>query len=333
MTDAAVIGARGYLGRETVRLLHRHPAIDTVLPSSRSAVGDRFQDHVPAFRDPSLEFVDEDDALDADIVFTATPGGEAKRLAPRFDEQGTRLVVDLSRDWRLPAIEDPDGSGWTYGLADVRPVAKGTTRIANPGCYPTASLLASAPALQAGLAAPGVLIADGKSGVSGAGVQPKAPFHFPEANESVKAYKVEEHDHRGEIQAMATLLDGSPGATEGSGGRTTRFTPHLIPQTRGLLSTVYLPLDTDGDALQKAYDDAYGDAPFVHMVDEPNTGHVAGSNHADVAVFHDTRAGLLVARCAIDNLVKGGAGTAVQNMNDALGHDPTTGLETMGVSP
>lgn len=337
MTEAAVIGARGYLGRETVRLLHQHPAIDRILPSSRSAVGDRFDQHVPAFRDDSIVFVDEETALQADVVFTATPGGEAQRLAPRFDEQGTRLVIDLSRDWRLPAIQDPEGSGWMYGLADVRPVPKGTRRIANPGCYPTASLLASAPALQAGLAAPGVLIADGKSGVSGAGVQPRAAFHYPEANESVKAYKVEEHDHRSEIQAMATLLQSGTGPEAGTDAepaeRITRFTPHLVPQTRGLLSTVYLPLDTDADALAKAYRDAYEDTPFVHVAEEPDTAHVAGSNHADVAAHLDERAGLLVARCAIDNLVKGGAGTAVQNMNDALGHDPTTGLTGTGASP
>ncbi len=321
MAKASIVGARGYLGRELVRLLLNHPRIESVVPASRSVAGQSVGAVLPALgHRTDVAFVDPDDAAvtDADVVFLATPGGEAARLAPALTEAGC-TVVDLSRDHRLQALAGE--APWTYGWADVAPVPAGSTHVANPGCYPTAAVLALAPALQAGLVAAGPLIIDGKSGVSGAGVAPQPHLHYPEMNESVTAYKVLGHDHTHEIRAAATNLSGQD--------RPVRFTPHLVPQTRGLLATVYAPA-ADGvtaEDLEATYARAYAGSAFVRLAGEANTGHVRGGNFADVAVDLDPETGLLVARCAIDNLVKGGSGTAVQNMNTALGWDARLGLD------
>lgn len=323
MVTTAVYGARGYLGRGLLRLLLGHPDTESVAAVSTSAAGDPVSAHIPAFRGTDLRFAAEDDpaAQDADVVFLATSDAEAARLLASWGDDAPRTVIDLSRHHRLGAL---GGSGWSYGLADLWPVPEGTARIANPGCYPTATLLAAGPALQAGLAAPGPLIADGKSGASGAGATPRPDLHYPEANESVRAYKVLGHDHGFEIQAATGRFEGTP--------RPVRFTPHLVPQTRGLLATVYVLLQdgVDTETVREAYQAAYAEAPFVRLVAEPDTAHVSGSNRADVAVDVDPATGLLVARCAIDNLVKGGSGQAVQNMNHALGLPAATGLSAIG---
>lgn len=324
MVDVSVIGARGYLGRELVRILLQHPEVDAVVPVSSSAAGQPLGDHVRSLRRSGLTFTTADDskALDADVAMLATPGGVAAKAAAAHLEHGAKAVIDLSRDHRAEALT---GGEWTYGLADVWPVEQGTSKIANPGCYPTASLLAIGPALQAGLVAPGPIIVDGKSGVSGAGVSPQPHLHYPEMNESVSAYKVLGHDHTAEIAGACDRMDGSKHAV--------RFTPHLVPQTRGLLATVYAPAtDVDPDGLKAAYEKAYADSRFVSFVDEASTGHVRGGNTAEVAVDVDPDTGLIVARGAIDNLLKGGSGTAVQNMNDTLGLPTAMGLPLYGGS-
>ncbi len=316
MVQATIIGARGYLGRELLRLLTHHPEVDMVHAASTSTVGEPIRDHIGWFRGKQTFVAHDDDAaLDADVVFLATPGGEAAGLVQTYEAAGVKTVIDLSRDHRLAALRGEDR--WIYGLADVLPTPKGANRIANPGCYPTASLLAMAPALQNNLVAPGPIIVDGKSGVSGAGVSPRADLHFPEMNESVRAYNVLGHDHTDEMSAAAGRLNG--------GIHPVRFTPHLVPQTRGLLSTVYMPYTGEGD-VEAAYEQAYADHPFVDFGREPSTNTVRLSNNAQVDVDVDEHTGLIVARCAIDNLVKGGSGTAVQNMNLAFGFDPSTGL-------
>lgn len=308
MTTVAIHGSRGYLGRELVRLLSAHPEVDDMRLVSDSSVGTPYADAVPGFPDMRTRFCDASEG-DADVVFYATGHGYAAEHAPSVDG----VVIDLSRDHRAQAIR---GDGWTYGLADVDPPAAGAKRVANPGCYPTASLLAALPALRAGLAQ-GPLIVDGKSSISGAGATPRDDLHFPAANEAVRAYKVLGHDHQGEISAKSGLK--------------TRFTPHLVPMGRGLLSTVYLHTDADSADVKAAYEAAYADAPFVHFGPEPDTSHVARTNHAQVAV--DVDDGILVARCAIDNLQKGGSGQAVQNMNHIMGWAPTLGLTHAGGNP
>ncbi len=320
MVQATIIGARGYLGRELFRLLSQHPEVEHVHAASTSTVGEPVRDHLQWYRGKQA-FVAHDDAsaLDADIVFLATPGGEAAGMVQMYESAGVKTVIDLSRDHRLAALRGEDR--WIYGLADVMDVPKGANRIANPGCYPTASLLAMAPALQNGLVSPGPIIVDGKSGVSGAGVSPRADLHFPEMNESVRAYKVLGHDHTHEISAAAGQLNGAL--------HPVRFTPHLVPQTRGLLSTVYLPYSGEGD-VDAVYEAAYADHPFVDFGREPSTNTVRLSNTAMVDADLDPDTNLIVARCAIDNLVKGGSGTAIQNMNLAFGFDAATGLHGSG---
>ncbi len=324
MVNATIIGARGYLGRELVRLLSTHPNIDEIHVTSTSQVGASYGDSVPSLAHTELTFEAPDAAgpRNADVLFLATPGGEAAAWTKQYEDAGVKLVVDLSRDHRHHGIDRLDG--WVYGLADVAPVGRGAKRVANPGCYPSATLLALAPALQGGFVGSGPIIVDGKSGVSGAGVSPREDLHYPEMNESVRAYKVLGHDHTAEIAGMASRIGGAP--------HKVRFTPHLVPQSRGLLSTVYAPLaKTDG--LVDAYQAAYADSAFVSYVAEANTGHVKGSNLAQVAVSVDEELGLMVARGAIDNLCKGGSGTAIQNMNDAFGFPSALGLPRAGVQP
>lgn len=327
--NVAVIGARGYLGRECIRILLNHPKVHSITPVSGSEAGKAYGDLVPGFRGRDLTFVASSDpkVAEADVLFLATDAEEAKKAvaAARPDQ----LVIDLSRAHRHAAFEP--GSAWSYGQPEILPVAKGAKRIANPGCYPTATMLAAAPALLAKLVADGVLISDGLSGVSGAGATPRGDLHFPEANESVRAYKVLGHDHLGEIRDAAAAVEGKPAHAQ----RAVRFTPHLVPQNRGLLATVYLPLKAGVTAehVKAAYATAYARTPFVHVVAEADTGAVRGSNRAEVAVDVDAEAQLIVVRCAIDNLVKGGSGNAVQNMNVALGFEPTLGLPVIGGGP
>ncbi|MBW3583210.1 MAG: N-acetyl-gamma-glutamyl-phosphate reductase [Euryarchaeota archaeon] len=357
MSQVAIVGARGYLGRELVRFLLSHPKVDEVLPVSLGSPGGEFGATVPAFRHiKGLEMRSWDDEVvqNADAVLFATAGGDAKKCVADLDPDGP-LVVDLSRDHRLEAIasfqkarqmvtvggasatdattEAARATGWTYGLVDTPfQVQKGTKRIANPGCYPTASLLATLPAVEAGLVAPGPIVVDGKSGVSGAGATPRPELHFTDTNESVHAYKVVGHDHQYEIQAAVACHDR---ATQGGRARPVRFTPHLVPQNRGLLATVYAPLHehVTPDAVKEVYAKRYADAVTVRLVEEADTAHVRGSTLCDVAVDVDPEANMLVARGAIDNLVKGGSGQAVHNLNLALGYDPTLGLPMIGGHP
>ena len=329
MVHVAVIGARGYLGRELMRLLLHHPEVEAISPVSGSEAGKAYGETVPSFRHRrDLVLVGAAEAARADAVFLAVDAEEARHHAAALRD--VPLIVDLSRAHRAAAFEQ--GSGWTYGLSEFLPVAKGARRIANPGCYPTATMIAAGPALKAGLAAAGPLIADGKSGVSGAGASPRPDLHYAETNEAVRAYKVLGHDHLGEIRLAANAVESNGHAAP---VRPVRFTPHLVPQNRGLLSTVYLPAmpGTDAAAVKAAYASHYRGTPFVRVVAEPDTSHVRGSNFADVAVDLDPDAGLIVARCAIDNLVKGGSGAAVQNMNLALGFAPDAGLAAVGGGP
>lgn len=331
MVHVAIAGARGYLGRVLVGILAEHPHVDELTPVSTSQAGRAYSEVVPSLAHlDGLTFAEPTDAAteDAEAILLATSAAEAGSFLE--DHPGSSgLVVDLSRAHREHALGG--ANGWVYGLPEIASgVSAGSTRIANPGCYPTATLIASAPALAAGLAGPGPLIADGKSGVSGAGATPRADLHYPETNESVRAYSVLDHDHTAEIQAGASTLEQS---TETA--RPVRFTPHLVPQNRGLLATVYIPLAEGAEPaeVQTYYEKFYEGTPFVRLVDEPDTAHVRGTNFAEVSAGVDDATDLIVARCAIDNLVKGGAGTAIQNLNLALGLDETVGLPTVGVQP
>lgn len=334
MIEVAVYGARGYQGRTLVGLLSDHSEVETILPVSTTVAGRAYGDEVPSLGHLDTTFVEPgSDALGADVVFLATGSEDAEEALEEIQARSSTddvLVVDLSRAHRADAIAGDDV--WSYGHPEApEPLGAGEGWVANPGCYPTASLIALGPALAWDLSGPGPIVVDAKSGISGAGATPRADLHFPEANESLRAYGVEGHDHQEEIQAAVAQIE----ASKPEQARPVRFTPHLVPQTRGLLATAYLPL-ADGVSqaeVQRVYEKAYGTEPFVETVGEPDTTHVTASNRAQVGVTVDAEAGLLVARCTIDNLVKGGAGTAVQNLNEVLGFDPAAGLPLKGVSP
>lgn len=330
MLEAAILGSRGYMGRTLVSLLLDHPAFTTPTLASESAAGTPYGQAVPAFGHiDELVLVSPQDptVAQADVLFLATDDQTALAYEERGLLDEADLVVDLSRAHRSQALQ---GAGWTYGLPELAPgIPEGTGKIAAPGCYPTAALLATGPALAYGLAGPGPLIVDGKSGVSGAGASPRPDLHFAETHESLRAYKVLGHDHEAEIQGGVTQLSGQASAP------TVRFTPHLVPQNRGLLVTAYLALadGVTGEEVEALYAKAYGDQALVRLVDEADTAHVKGSVLADVAVDVHEETGLLVARCAIDNLLKGGAGQALQAANLALGLPSTAGLPTVGGGP
>lgn len=328
-----IVGATGYLGQETLRILAQHPRVRIQALASSSAVGKKLGDVLPPFRGvlpdaPAFQPVAPATFAGCDVVFSAAPHGVAKDLAPALLAQGNR-VIDLSGDHRLAgsAAEAHYGKAAAaahavYGLPEKDRAAIATAKLlANPGCYPTASALAALPLVEAGLVAPRVIV-DAKSGVSGAGREASAAYHYPEANESVRAYKVGEHRHEPEI--AQTL------------GLPVTFTPHLVPMNRGILATVYLfphgPALTQGE-IESLYAKRYASEPFVRVVpDEPDTKHVQRTNFCDVRP-HVTPSGTYVVTSAIDNLVKGGAGQAVQNLNVMFGLPETLGLPVIGGGP
>ena len=348
MVRVGVVGATGYAGAELVRIVAGHPQMELVRATSGKEAGQRLDALYPGLigvTDAVLVVPDADDlAASCDVVVLAVPHTAALAIAPRLTAAGVG-VVDLSADYRLADASvyeawyaphtSPDLlSRAVYCIpelnrADVARLAAqpaGEPRlVANPGCYPTASTLAAAPALRAGLLAAGApVVVDAISGVSGAGKGATARTHFCSASENVEAYGVAKHRHTPEIEQNYTRL----------AGRDVRvvFTPHLAPLKRGLLATVYLPLARTVDAaeLQGIYEEAYRGEAFVAVLpagSQPRTASVAGSNRAHVAVALDARANVAVATCAIDNLVKGAAGQAVQNANLLCALDERMGLD------
>jgi N-acetyl-gamma-glutamyl-phosphate reductase len=323
----AVAGATGYTGQELLRLLARHPGV-TIAVATSSGSGS------PARRLPALGRVWDGvitpldgDALarQADVVFLALPDSAAATLAPRLVEQGAR-VIDLSGAFRLreaaararwyPETRDVP-PGIAYGLTErERPSVARARLVANPGCYPTAALLALGPLADAGLLVAGAdVIVDAKSGVSGAGKTPSERTHFSEVHGSLSAYGVFAHRHGAEIEQGL--------------GRLVTFTPHLVPLDRGILSTIYARVapGTTEEALGDVYRRAYAEEPFVRVVgaELPEIKHVAHTNFCDIGWRVDPL-GRVVIVSVIDNLLKGASGQAVQNMNAMLELDERTGL-------
>ncbi len=337
---AAVVNGAGYGGVELLRLLRRHPAFDLVEVTARSDAGKRVESVFPQLAGLDLTFSERVER--AEVVFVALPDEASVTLVPDLLAEGRR-VLDLSAGFRLrdPALY-PEWYGYehpapalleeaVYGLAErARDRLPSARLVACPGCYPTAALLALGPTLAADLIEPDVIV-DAKSGVSGAGRTLRLSSHFSEANEDVAAYGVNGHRHLPEItQELAESPDGSrrdPRVT---------FIPHLIPMTRGILATCYASprhgaRDVDFYAL---YQEAYHDSPFVRVVETPpHTKWAYGSNLAYVYPRVEPRAGRLIIISAIDNLVKGAAGQAVQCANLMYGLPETTGLPLEGVYP
>jgi N-acetyl-gamma-glutamyl-phosphate reductase len=324
----AIAGATGYAGQELLRLLARHPLVSvTAAMSSGSAGAER---KLPAlnrlWRGDITPFAPDALAREADVVFLALPDTAAAEVAPALVDAGVK-VIDLSGAFRLRDAATrarwcPEThrlpAGVAYGLTELeRAAVAGARLVANPGCYPTATLLALAPLINAGLiAAQSDIVVDAKSGVSGAGKTPSERTHFSECHGSVSAYGVFNHRHGAEIE-------------QGAGGPVT-FVPHLVPLDRGILATIYLRLEPQAAteaAVADVYDRAYGAATFVRLTGStmPEIKHVAHTNFCDIGWRVDP-SGRAVLVSVIDNLVKGAAGQAIQNMNVMLGLDETTGL-------
>jgi N-acetyl-gamma-glutamyl-phosphate reductase len=323
----AVAGATGYTGQELLRLLARHPAVTIAAATSSGAqsAARRLPALAHLWNGTITPLAAESLATDADVVFLALPDKAAAELAPSLVDAGVR-VIDLSGAFRL---KDADARArWypethrlpdalAYGLTErARGAVARARMVANPGCYPTATLLALAPLIEAGLLLPSAdIIVDAKSGVSGAGKTPSERTHFSECHGSLSAYGVFNHRHGAEIEQGV--------------GRTVTFTPHLVPLDRGILATIYVRVapGTTEEALGDLYAQAYGGATFVRLVGSalPEIKHVAHTNFCDIGWRVDA-SGRAILVSVIDNLLKGASGQAVQNMNVMLGLDERTAL-------
>lgn len=342
MPTAAVLGASGYGGGELIRFLDNHPQFEVAALTAHSNAGSRLADVHPHLNGGNrvLEAFDPAIGADVDVAFLAMPHGASAVPAMQLVGHGVK-IVDLGSDFRLDSAErylaaygtehpyPEELSRWVYGLPELFADAiRISDRVAAPGCYPTSAILPIAPLVGTGLVAAGRIIVNSMSGVSGAGRGAVEALRFGAIDESVKAYKVFSHRHQPEmVQAL--------GAATGSEVDIT-FTPHLVPMQRGILSTIHLevvPGTTSGD-LAAAFDKYYGSAPFVRLLDHPpETRWVVGSNNALVSYHLNEQTHEVIAVAAIDNLVKGAAGQAVQCANLMFGFDETDGLPTEGWMP
>ena len=335
MIRTAILGASGYSALELIKLLLRHPEVEITALTTRQTDARHVGEVHPALAgrlDLRLENLSSGQVAErADCVFCCLPHGASAAAVAELLPRGKK-VIDLSADYRLndPAeyarwygVEHPDPqrtADTVYGLPELyRERIKKASLVANPGCYPTSAILALAPLLRAGAISPDGIVIDSKSGVSGAGREPKPHLHFPECNESVSAYGVGTHRHMPEIdQVLSDVAGGTVRVV---------FTPHLIPMDRGILATCYAqPVDEfSDDALLAILQEFYSGEPFVRVSNSlPGTKQVAGTNYCDITAR--TVRGRVVVISAIDNLVKGASGAAVQNFNVMHGFEETTAL-------
>jgi N-acetyl-gamma-glutamyl-phosphate reductase len=351
----AVVGASGYTGGELLRLLAGHPRMTIAAVTSEQSAGKPVSAIFPSLASAvplTFEALSpESIAKKVDAVFLALPHTKSMQPVAACMAAGN-YVVDLSADYRLkdPAVYET----WyktkhdqqsllkqaVYGLPEFhREAIKKAKLVASPGCYPTAAIVQLAPLVAKGLVQPDTIVIDAKSGISGAGRGPALPYHFPEAHESLEAYKIGQHRHIPEIEQELGLLAPRHGKVRGAAKPVTvAFTPHLVPMNRGILSTAYcrlvdpMPLEQ----LRALYRDYYKGEKFIRIHDgdvSANPRHVRGSNFCDVSVFADARAGWVVTVATLDNLVKGAAGQAIQAMNLMLGFPEEMGISGPGVYP
>ena len=325
-TRVAIAGATGFAGQELVRILARHPAVTlTAAMSSAATSAARPLPALARIWEGAVVPLDVDRLVaDADVVFLALPEAASAELGPQLLERGVK-VIDLSGAFRIRSDADRQRwypattslpAGTAYGFSERRHAEiKSARLISNPGCYPTAALMALAPLSAAGLLR-GPIVIDAKSGISGAGKSPSERTHFSENHGSVAAYAVFSHRHTAELEQEL--------------GTTVTFVPHLVPLDRGILETIYASLAPGTTEAQVAdtLQQAYADAPFVRLTGGalPEIKHVAHTNFCDIGWKVDAEGGRIVLVAVIDNLVKGAAGSAVQNLNILLGLDERTGL-------
>ncbi len=341
-----VFGASGYTGQELLRLLIRHPEAEVVFATSRRFAGQPvYAAHPSLINLTDLKFLDapaEEVAQSADVVFLALPHGTSMEIAPMFYKAGCK-VIDLSADFRLADLavyekwygrhKAPEViAEAVYGIPELwRDQIKGARFIANPGCYPTSVILGLAPLLATDWVDRSSIVVDSKSGTSGAGREPQMGSLFCEVDEGFKAYKIGgQHRHIPEMEQTLSKLAGEP--------LTISFTPHLLPVSRGILSTMYVNLmrPIKVEDLLEAYGKFYQNEAFVRVYPKglsPNLLCVRGTNYCDIGLAVDTRTNRAIIVSVIDNLVKGAAGQAIQNMNLICGLPEETGLELVPLFP
>ena len=351
MVKVGIIGATGYAGNEVVRLLMGHKDVEIMWYGSRSYIDKKYaevyQNMFEIVEDTCLDDNMEELASKVDVIFTATPQGFLAGVLT--EEILSRVkIIDLSADFRIKDVKTYEK--WykiehkspqfieeaVYGLCEInRDKVKGARLIANPGCYTTCSILTAYPLVKEGLIDPDTLIIDAKSGTSGAGRGAKLPNLFCEVNENMKAYGVTNHRHTPEIEEQLGYAAGKEIVVN--------FTPHLVPMNRGILATEYATLNKKADGtlptygeVKAIYDKYYKNEKFVRVLEKdicPETKWVEGSNYVDVNFKIDERTGRIVMMGALDNLVKGAAGQAVQNMNLLFGFDEAEGLNLVPMFP
>ncbi|MCW9681205.1 N-acetyl-gamma-glutamyl-phosphate reductase [Dolichospermum planctonicum UHCC 0167] len=342
-----IVGASGYGGVQLVRLLMDHPEVELVYLGGDSSAGKSFADLYPHFGnivELPIEAVEPDIiASRCQVVFLSLPNGLACQIAPKLIEKGCK-VLDLSADYRFSDLKTyttwygtersdrTTAATAVYGLPELyRSRIAEANLVGCPGCYPTASLLALSPLLKQGLIVPETAIIDAKSGTSGGGRQAKVNLLLAEADNSLGAYNVARHRHTPEIEQICSELAGHE--------VTIQFTPHLIPMVRGILATVYATMRDPGlvrDDLITIYNAFYRNSPWVKICNSgtyPQTKWACGSNSCYIGIEVDPRTGRVIVMSAIDNLIKGQAGQAIQCMNLMLGWDETLGLPKIGFYP
>lgn len=339
MIKVGVIGSTGYAGAELVKILSGHPEVEITALTSRQYAGVPFSDVYPFLKN-IVECKCEELNVDAfcekvDYAFTALPHKLPMKIIPELLNRGKK-VIDLSADFRFDNVKlyesyyqehtEPELLGTSvYGLSEIyRDKIKAAAIIGNPGCYPTTVLLALVPLIRAGLIETENIIADSKSGVSGAGRSVSLGTHYCEVNESFKAYGLGGHRHRPEMEEVLSVEAGEDVKMT--------FVPHLVPLSRGMLTTLYTTIrpNVKNSIIRECYESFYQDSKFVRIYPDnskpPEMKYVTHSNFCDIGFSLDPLSGRLVIVSAIDNLVKGASGQAVQNMNLMLGIDETTGL-------
>lgn len=334
--SVAVLGASGFAGAELLRILEGHPSMGVIAASASAQVGRPVADAYPALESVAkLQFCSVEEALDAgaELIFSSLPHTASMKL---FADKDDAKIVDLAGDFRLDEADryvqwygeahaNPGSlAAWQYGLTEFeRQAVAGADKVANPGCYPTAALLALLPLIHAGAIDAGTIHVDAKSGISGAGRAGGEGFDYSSVNESLAPYSVTGHKHIAEMEEQIS-------SAAGKAVRIT-FVPHLVPMTRGILATCIADAvgDVDGDSLHDVLARSYKDEPFIRVLGPdqlPKTKRLSGTNDAEVCVRVDVRTGRVIAFAAIDNLVKGAAGQAVQNANLMCGLPETAGL-------
>ncbi|MDR2830181.1 MAG: N-acetyl-gamma-glutamyl-phosphate reductase [Methanobrevibacter sp.] len=339
MIKVAIIGGSGYTGGELIRLLANHPKVEISAVTSRQHQNIPIYKIHPHLREMELKFVDlKPSSVDADIVFTATPHGASMKIVPEFLELGSK-VIDLSGDYRFRdfsvyekwyGLDHTAPLNAVYGLPEIyREEIKGANLIANPGCFPTGGILATLPLSKKKIVDRVVL--DSKTGVTGGGIKPSKSFHFPNISDNVNPYKITTHRHTAEIQQELNEFHKVK----------VSFTAHLVPVIRGILTTSHSfrmndDLNLSNEELNKIYKKEYLNEPFVKVLEIgeiPRLSSVRGSNYVHIGGFEVDETGRIVVISAIDNLVKGASGQAIQNMNLMCGFEENESINHFGLHP